>query len=132
MADKTFRTNAPSKPTIVYDGDCSFCKYWISRWRRRTGNQVEYVPYQKVPDGFHGITHAQFKRSVYLITQYGQRLHGAEAVAALLQISGYSSTWNWIYHRVPLASTIAELGYRIVADNRDVFYKLTKLALKDM
>ncbi|MCX2738410.1 thiol-disulfide oxidoreductase DCC family protein [Pontibacter anaerobius] len=117
------------KPVLVYDGDCSFCKYWVNRWRRRTGDKIAYVPYQEVPDGFHGITHAQFSKSVYLFTRYGQRLHGAEAVAALLHLSGYS-VWSWLYHRLPLASTVAEAGYRLVADHRDFFYKLTKLIFR--
>lgn len=118
------------KPVLVYDGDCSFCKYWVNKWRRRTGNKIQYVPFQEVPDSFHGITHAQFRRSVYLFTSYGQRLHGAEAVAVLLQLSGYSN-WSWLYHRVPLASTVAETGYRVVADHRDFFYKVTKLVFRD-
>ncbi|GAB3826807.1 thiol-disulfide oxidoreductase DCC family protein [Pontibacter rugosus] len=119
----------PVKPTIIYDGDCSFCKYWISRWQGMTQGKVIYTPYQQVPDGLYNISHAQFKRSVYLITAYGQRLHGAEAVAVLLKLSGYS-TWNWFYHHLPFANSIAEIGYRLVADNRDTFYKLTKLFLK--
>ncbi|WP_266203932.1 thiol-disulfide oxidoreductase DCC family protein [Pontibacter kalidii] len=120
---------ALQEPVLVYDGDCSFCKFWVNRWRRKTGARVTYVPYQEVPDGFHGISHAQFRRSVYLITTYGQPLHGARAVAALLQLSGHS-TWHWLYHRVPLAGTVAEAGYRLVADNRDFFYKLTRLVIR--
>lgn len=115
---------------LVYDGDCSFCKYWVERWRRKTAGKVQYVPFQELPDGFRGTTHVQFRKSVYLFTVYGQRLHGAEAVAALLHLSGHS-TWNGLYHRLPLASTVAEAGYRLVADNRDFFYKLTKLFFRD-
>ncbi len=115
---------------LIYDGDCSFCKYWVRRWQQHTQGKVQYIPFQEVPDGFHGISRKQFQRSVWLINSYGRPMHGAEAVAVLLQLSGHS-TWNWLYHRVPLASTVAELGYRIVADHRDLFYKLTKLFLKE-
>ncbi|TPE44890.1 thiol-disulfide oxidoreductase DCC family protein [Pontibacter mangrovi] len=118
------------KPILVYDGACSFCKYWVNKWRHRTGSRITYVPFQEVPDPFHGVSRAQFQKSVYLITPYEQRLHGAEAVAALLQLSGFS-VWHWIYQRVPLAGSLAEVGYRIVANNRDAFYKLTKLVFKD-
>lgn len=117
-------------PMLVYDGDCSFCKYWVNRWRRKTGNKVKYTPFQELPEEFRGTTHAQFRKSVYLFTKYGQRLHGAEAVAALLHLSGHS-TWNWLYHRLPLAGKVAEGGYRLVADNRDFFFKLTKLVFRD-
>ncbi|MDX5482508.1 MAG: DUF393 domain-containing protein [Hymenobacteraceae bacterium] len=118
-----------NKPILVYDGDCSFCKYWVNRWRSKTGNRITYVPFQEVPNPFHGISHDRFRKSVYLITSYGQPLHGAEAVSVLLKLSGYS-TWNWLYHSVPLAGTVAEAGYRLVADHRDFFYKLTKLVFK--
>src|SRR5690348_8984243 len=37
---------APSKPLMVYDGDCSFCLRWIQRWQRRTGDCIDYLPYQ--------------------------------------------------------------------------------------
>lgn len=124
MAD-TNAVNLPL-PLLVYDGDCSFCKFWVRRWQRKTGAKVAYVPYQELPADFRGTTHAQFRRSVYLFTKYGQRLHGAEAVAVLLQLSGHS-TWNWLYHRLPLARPVAEAGYRLVADNRDFFYKFTML-----
>lgn len=117
------------KPVLVYDGNCSFCRYWVDRWKAKTGNKIKYVPFQAVPDSFYGVTHAEFSKSVYLITQYGQRLHGAKAVAVLLQLSGFS-TWSWLYHRVPLASFAAEAGYRLVADHRDLFYRITKLVFK--
>lgn len=130
MTDRTPHTTAaPAKPTVVYDGDCSFCKFWIGRWQRLTQDRVTYVPFQEVPEEFCGISRKQFKKSVYLITKYGQRLRGAEAVAVLLKISGHSGTWNWLYHHLPLAGRIAERSYRLVADNRNTFYKLTKLLL---
>ncbi|ARS37328.1 thiol-disulfide oxidoreductase DCC family protein [Pontibacter actiniarum] len=117
---------APPRPVLVYDGDCSFCKYWVHRWQHRTQGRVQYVPFQEVPDRFYGISHTQFRQSVYLITRYGQRLHGAEAVAVLLQLSGYG-TWSGLYYRLPFVSTVAEAGYRLVANHRDFFFKLTQL-----
>lgn len=127
---ETIPVHAFRLPAIVYDGDCSFCKYWVSRWRSISHNKVLYVPYQEVPDGFYGIRHEQFKKSVYLITVYGQPVHGAAAVAALLQLSG-DSTWSWLYHRIPFAGKLAETGYRTVANHRDLFYKLTRLLFRD-
>lgn len=38
----------PEKPTLVYDGDCSFCRLWIERWRALTGERVQYAPFQRV------------------------------------------------------------------------------------
>lgn len=116
----------PAKPLVVYDGDCSFCRYWIGRWKNLTQGRVEYVPYQLMPDPYMGVGHAQFRQAVYLLTAYGQRLRGAEAVAVLLKLSGYPSS-SWLYYRLPLASKAAEAGYHFVANRRDFFYRLTQL-----
>ena len=35
-----------SKPILVYDGECGFCRRWIERWRVVTGDRVVYLPYQ--------------------------------------------------------------------------------------
>ncbi|MBF9251818.1 DUF393 domain-containing protein [Pontibacter sp. 172403-2] len=118
-------------PILIFDGDCSFCKYWVNRWKRKTAGKVNYVPYQEVPDNFEGISKAQFQRSVWLITADGRRLKAAAAVFELLRIGG-TGTWNQIYHRVPLAGKVFELGYRLIANNRNLFYKLTKLFFRDV
>ena len=34
------KSNLPEKPLLVYDGDCSFCRLWVERWKATTGNQV--------------------------------------------------------------------------------------------
>lgn len=117
-------------PVLIYDGDCSFCKYWVGRWKRRTAGKVNYVPFQEVPDNFYGISRAQFQRSVWLITADGRQLRAAAAVFELLHMAG-TSTWNRLYHRVPLADKVFELGYRLVASNRNLFYKLTKFFFRD-
>ena len=36
----------PSKPLMVFDGDCNFCTLWIRRWQQLTDDAVEYLPSQ--------------------------------------------------------------------------------------
>ncbi|WP_242920913.1 thiol-disulfide oxidoreductase DCC family protein [Pontibacter liquoris] len=115
---------------LIYDGDCSFCKYWVRRWQHRTKDKVQYVPFQSVPDGFHDISREQFRRSVWLITADGRKLHAAAAVFELLAMGGQHG-WNRAYYQVPLANRLFEFAYRVVANNRDLFYKLTKLFFRD-
>lgn len=113
------------KPILVYDGDCAFCKYWVNRWKRKTEDEVCFVPFQQVPRVYFGIQRDQFQKSVYLITHY-RRLHGAEAVFELLAIGG-NNTWIQLYHGFPLAERAFEAGYRFVAENRGFFYKILKI-----
>ncbi|MFD2512933.1 thiol-disulfide oxidoreductase DCC family protein [Pontibacter locisalis] len=114
---------AIQKPILVFDGECAFCKYWVNRWRQRTEDDVIYIPFQQAPPSYFGISREQFRESVYLITQY-RRLHGAEAVFELLAISG-DTTFIRLYN-LPLANRLFELGYSIVANNRNFFYELLR------
>ncbi len=41
-----------SKPIMVYDGDCTFCRRWIARWKKLTGSAVQYAPSQEVGERF--------------------------------------------------------------------------------
>ena len=35
------------RPALFYDADCGFCRRWIARWSRSTGDRVRYLPYQR-------------------------------------------------------------------------------------
>ncbi len=74
----------PSRPTLVFDGDCGFCRYWIARWRRVTGDLVEYAPYQEVAGYYPEIPVESFAKSVQLILPDGGVTSGAEAVFGAL------------------------------------------------
>ncbi|MDE0087578.1 MAG: hypothetical protein OXU23_17785, partial [Candidatus Poribacteria bacterium] len=37
-----------SKPLLVYDDDCDFCRYWIAQWQHVTQDRIDYAPYQEV------------------------------------------------------------------------------------
>ena len=60
------------RPVIVFDGDCGFCRVWIERWRRVTGDRVEYAPFQEVAARFPEIPLERFRRSVQLLEPDGR------------------------------------------------------------
>ena len=60
---------APSKPRLLYDGDCRFCAYWVRYWQRLTGSKVEYRPYQEVLSEYPDLTAQECRRAVQLILQ---------------------------------------------------------------
>ncbi len=39
-------------PTLVFDGDCGICRYWVTYWRELTGGRVDYRPYQEAAADF--------------------------------------------------------------------------------
>ena len=40
------------RETLVYDGDCDVCRYWVEYWKRQTGGRVVYRPYQEAASDF--------------------------------------------------------------------------------
>jgi len=107
-----------SRPLMVYDGDCGFCRRWIERWRKLTGDGVGYEPSQSAAQRFPDIPAADFERAVVLIESDGRVSRGAEAVVRCL---ARAPGWRWplwIYRRVPGARAFGEACYRFVASHR--------------
>jgi lipase maturation factor 1 len=105
-----------SKPLLIYDGKCGFCKIWLDYWRRLTGDRIEYGPSQEVGDQYPQIPKGEFSRGVQLVRSDGSVASNARAVFETL---GHERFYG------PLAG-LWELGYRIIARHRDFFYRLTK------
>ena len=106
------------KPFLIYDGDCGFCKKWIERFRKITGDRVEYTPSQEVGDRHPHISKEQFEQSVWLIEPNGKISGGAEAVFRALATSMW---WRWLlflYVALPGFAPFSEWIYRWVADHR--------------
>lgn len=107
-----------TKPILIFDGDCGFCKRWIERFRRMTGDRVEYASSQEVGDRYPQISQKQFEESVWLIEQGGRTSSGAEAVFRALATA---RSWKWLlflYRFFPLFAPINERVYRWIAEHR--------------
>jgi lipase maturation factor 1 len=106
----------PSKPLLIYDGKCEFCKIWIDYWRKLTGDRIDYGTSQEVGAQYPQISKQRLSEAVQLVRSNGSFASGARAVFETLgQEKAYRAlapVWEW--------------GYRIVAGHRDLFYRLTK------
>src|SRR5438034_4863878 len=93
--------NPPTKPLLIWDGECHFCKLWIERWREITAGKVDYAIYQEVADRFPEIPRDEFRRAMAFIEPDGEAFLAAEAVYRSL---GYRSSRKWLawsYDHVP-------------------------------
>ncbi len=115
-----------SKPLLIFDGRCGFCRIWIEYWRQLTGGEVEYAPSQEVGHLYSQISSEKFSQSVQLVLPDGQVFEGAKAVfLTLTSVPG----WRWLlwaYEHIPGFAGISEAGYRIVARHRSLFYNVTR------
>ena len=107
-------------PLLIFDGSCGFCRKWVDKWKRQTGDRVAYAPYQEVARNFPEIPLKQFEASVHLIEEEatGKRItNGAEAVFRVLSHGGRGVPL-WCYRRIPGFRGISECVYRFVANHR--------------
>jgi predicted DCC family thiol-disulfide oxidoreductase YuxK len=117
----------PSKPLLVYDADCAFCKLWIARWREETGDAVDYEPLQNAAANFPELPRAEFERAVKVIEPDGRVYSGAEAVLRSLGAGGGVAPTRWCYDHVPGFAAIAEAIYRLIASHRGLAHRVTGL-----
>jgi predicted DCC family thiol-disulfide oxidoreductase YuxK len=118
----------PPKALLLYDGDCEFCASWVRRWRRTTGDRIDYLPFQDpcVAAQFPELPAARLDSSVQLIQQDGTVCGGAEAVFRVLS---FTPRRRWLLNRYQHSRVFARLsewGYRCVAGNRRFFSILTR------
>ena len=107
-------TIPPARPTLVFDGDCSFCRLWVDYWHSLTGDSVEYVPHQTA-DPLPAVQYFD-----------GKQYSGAAAVFRLLAgVPGYGWLY-WLYDSAPGLAFLFELVYRFVAGHRDAAYRVTR------
>lgn len=111
-----------SKPLLVYDNDCDFCRYWVAQWQHITGDRIDYAPFQEVAAEFPEIPLSAFENSVQLILQNSTVLSGAEAVFRALN----NSLLLWCYYHLFGFARAAEGTYRFIARHRPFFSALTR------
>src|SRR5947207_6662714 len=120
-------SNPPSKPLLLWDGECDFCRLWIERWKEITAGKIDYATYQEAAEYFPEISRDEFKHSMVFIEPDGTAFFAAEAVYRSLAYRP-SRTWlAWSYDRVPGFAAISETAYKFVARHRGFGSAVTRL-----
>jgi len=111
---------------MLFDGDCRFCKRWISKWKKLTGDAVDYLPYQEGIKLFSQVTLSECQYAVQLINVDGTVASAAKAVLLSLNYaSKYPFLWKAYKHFLPFA-WLCEAIYWLVARLR---YGLSKMGI---
>jgi predicted DCC family thiol-disulfide oxidoreductase YuxK len=122
-------SSPPPKPLLIFDGDCRFCRRWISRWSGITGDRVDYLPMQDlhVAHEYPELTAEQLGAAVHLVEPDGTVYLGAEAALRTLACNPREQ-WllDWYEHSPRFAGT-ADWAYRLVARHRGFFSVLTRI-----
>src|SRR6184192_343270 len=120
-------SNPPSKPLMIWDGECHFCRRWIERWREITAGEVDYATYQEAADRFPEIPLEQFQRAVAFIEPDGKTFFAAEAVYRSLACRSSRKWMAWSYDQVPGFAAISEIAYGFIARHRKVGSAFTRV-----
>ena len=111
--------NPPTeKPLIIYDGECDFCRKWIGRCRKLTGERIEYASVRETRARFPEIPESDFAGAVQLVLTNGAVLSGAAAAFKTLAVSG-RGTWLFrLYVSMPIFAAASDALYRFIARRR--------------
>ena len=114
------------RPLLVFDGECPFCRAWVTYWKHLTGDRVLYASYQEVGQRFPKIAREEFASAVKLIMPDGKVRSGAHAVfGALGSLPGRRGWMLWCYKHIPGFATVSEAAYGVFARHRSFFYRVT-------
>ncbi len=114
-------------PTVVYDGDCAICRYWVAYWQDLTADRVIYRAYQQAAAEFPTIPPEAFQRAIQLIEPDGHVYSGAAATFRLLRHAPGRAAWWWCYSHLPGFASLSECAYAFLARRRGLLNLLSKL-----
>jgi len=114
------------RPTLVYDGDCGICRYWVDYWQGLTGDRILYRPYQEAASDFPDIPRAAFARAVQLIEPDGSAYSGAAATYRVLRHAHARGAWWWLYAHVPGFAPASEWSYDFLSRRRGLLNRISK------
>ncbi len=121
-----------SKPVVVYDGDCGFCKLWIIEWKKHLAEKLHYAPSQLVAPRFPSIKPEEFKNAVQLAFPDNTHYGGAHAVYKILSFS--DKKWHRgllpLYEHFFPFKLLSKIGYHFIALHRPLFFSVSKHILK--
>jgi len=117
------------KPVLVWDGDCGFCKYWVTRWKKISANKINFQTYQKVASNFPDIPIKEFKKASRFITTEGKVHSGPDSAYMSYFVANKNSSWHRWYITYKWFQRISDDGYNHIAKNRSFFFSLTKTML---
>lgn len=128
MPPPRYRVAAPpSRPLVLFDGDCRFCRRWAAQWEQDFAGRLEVASSQVARVNFPEIPAAAYDEALQLVEPDGAVYSGARAaLRALAHGHGRRGFWLRCHESVPGAAGLLEFGYRIVARNRRIFSMLVR------
>jgi predicted DCC family thiol-disulfide oxidoreductase YuxK len=130
MFSKIYKTAfAPiEKPMMVWDGECGFCKYWITHWNSKTDDRLDYFTFQEVASQYPDIPLQEFRKASRLIETDGRIYSGPDsAFRSFSYFNPKTLVWHRWYNSYKWFTFICDHGYNFIATHRPFMFNLTIL-----
>lgn len=108
------------KSTLVYDGQCSFCRRCVSRiarWDRRDALELVARQTKGLTERFPRLVEGDFNTGMRLITPDDTIHVGADAAYQVARRLRYWRWIAWVYH-VPIIHRLLRSAYAWIAAHR--------------
>ena len=123
---KADNATKPTKPVIIYDGECNFCLSGIRRIQNKDqAGQFTYTPKQ-TPDLYvlyPQLEDIESKEGMRFIDSNGKVYRGADTIYQIYRRLGRYRYFTWLY-LVPVIRTLLKGAYLIISKNRSRLSKL--------
>ncbi len=130
MFSKIEKTAYPpiSKPMLVWDGECGFCRYWVTHWKSKTDDRIDYKTYQEVAENFPDIPLKEFKKASRLIETDGAVFSGPDsAYKSFTYFENADLRWHRWYLKYNWFTVLSDNTYNFIAKHRSFMFTITKL-----
>ncbi len=118
-----------SRPLLIWDGDCAFCRICVDNLRTLTSGYIGCAPFQEIANQCREVTKEEFESRVHLIEKDGKIVSGARAVFGALAAAPGRGWLLWLYLWMPGFALVSERLYCFVGSHRSVLHRLSAFLL---
>lgn len=113
---------------MIWDGDCSFCKYWITYFQKDISQSILFSTYQEVAGNYPDIPLKEFQKASRFIETDGTIFSGPDSAYRCLYYSKKSrKIWHELYNSTVFVGFISDHSYNYIAKNRAAMFTATKV-----
>lgn len=110
--------------TIVYDGECDFCKWALLKLPAEVQRHYEFTKFSELTEAQQELLPEEYTDCFHVIVSCQNRKRVYSCGAALQEIfSGNPCSLRYTIVRSRVSSKLFEKGYHLIADNRGKFGK---------
>ncbi len=113
------KTTKQPRPTLIFDGDCPFCRKWVKRLQAVLHEEeltFRSLTEESILTDFPGISHESLLNSLHFIATDGSVKTGMDAIVAALSLKNVGKASRVL--RLPGLREMSDAAYRVIAARR--------------